>query len=207
MKNKILSISIILILLSFIFINNNVFALDYDLSDYKNHDLMSGSWFIYYSEEENIIYLVTTDSTSRQYLTCYLSNGYDWSSMGSLGNFSNMGGFYRYSFNTSTRKFEEREHIDNGCLNFGNPSGKIIASGCDLYNYLNGWSSFFQVTPVPLTVYIPEMTLSMELEKIQVQEMWKTLMKNVVISLLAFVVSYLALRKAWSFLRIQLKGS
>lgn len=55
--------------------------------------------------------------------------------------------------------------------------------------------------------FFQNLTLAQELEKIQVLEMWKTLMKNVVISLLAFVVSYLALRKAWSFLRIQLKGS
>lgn len=204
MKSKILIIFCIVILLSSFILINNVYAANYDLSDYKNQNLMNGSWFIYHSENENLIYLVTTDNTSRPYLTCYLSGGYDWSSMGELGNCSNMGGFYRYTFNTSTSKFEDKEHIDNGCLNIGNPTDKIIASGCNLYTY-QSWISFFQQTPVPLVVNIQPKTVTQVLEKTQVMEVWKNLMKTLVVSLIVFLVGLVGLRKAWTFLKTALR--
>ena len=57
MKNKILTISIIFILLSFIFINNNVFASSYDLNDYKNY-ISDNNWAIVYSDTTTEFYLL-----------------------------------------------------------------------------------------------------------------------------------------------------
>lgn len=216
MKNKILTISVIFILLSFIFINNNVFAASYDLSDHKNH-ISDKSWCIVYSYSSENFYLLVSDNTTYKYFYTfdlslnengiYTSNGeflvsssYGSSPYGSQGN------FHSYVFDKDTLVFNYLSQQYTPASHFNCGECEIIASNLDIYNP-NKLSIFFQATPVPSVVRIAPMTLSEELEKIQVQEMWKILMKNVVISLLVFVVSYLALRKAWSFLRTQLKGS
>lgn len=196
MKNKILAVFFIFILISYCFIGTSVYATNYDLSDYENKDLMNGSWFIYYDQSSNLIYLVTSDSTSRPYLTCYLSGGYDWSSMGKLGDYSNMGGFYKYTFNLSTNTFENKKHIDNGCLNFGDPTDKIIASGCDLYRY-QSFTSFFQPTPVPSMVNIP---IAKELEKVEMTQEITTTLVGLAKYLIPLLVSLLAFWKAWQIL-------
>lgn len=73
--------------------------------------------------------------------------------------------------------------------------------------YFNDLSFCCTAKSTDLNFFFQNLTLAQALQLNNPVREMKTLMKNVVISLLVFVVSYLALRKAWSFLRTQLKGS
>lgn len=218
MKNKILTISIIFILFSCAFINNSFarcgditivngysynteffnaqyqFVVLYNIAEdtlygflhtKTNHDLCETQRYYLYEDDTNFYLRARCDHYNDfQVQNCIK---YD-KSTDSFVNFSSYDLYFYMSFNKSEWKL-----VDIGCLVYRDADYTTLAN-------LEEYDFFFQA---PVT----EITLAQALEKIQVQEMWKTLMKNVVISLLVFVVSYLALRKAWSFLRTQLKGS
>lgn len=222
MKNKILTISIIFILLSFIFINN-CFAIQLDnftenyyfflpdtcyntlitLDEYNNDNynffsvVNNGTFEVYFFDKSLNIKFKVTRSDSNNYGQYCITN------MDDLSNFS-CKAYYIGEKSGSINKTSTLNYfaIPNSMWNYytGYSKKAYLYTNLEFYSVDNSNDFFFNA---PVT----ETTLAQELEKIQVQEMWKTLMKNVVISLLAFVVSYLALRKAWSFLRIQLKGS
>lgn len=216
MKNKILTISIIFILLSFIFINNNVFAsVSYT---YNNKEIILPD--LPFDTEQHPYYILGycnhyLDGTSSSYLVAYPKGTYDKyyflnvSGENCVSYYGNDSGnksgwtyyYIKYSddYSSSSYQWTSAENTSLDYIKFGS-KGYIISSTFDVYTD-SSFTDFFFKAPVT------EITLAQALEKIQVQEMWKTLMKNVVISLLVFVVSYLALRKAWSFLRTQLKGS
>ena len=83
-------------------------------------------------------------------------------------------------------------------------SSIVVASGTNIYA-LGNTSVFFQTTPVPSVVYIQPLTLAEELEKAETVEVFKKLMRNVVVSLVVSLVGFLSLRKAWTFLKKDLK--
>lgn len=105
--------------------------------------------------------------------------------------------YYTVSENGGTLNLQ-----DSNATSFHNSSH---CSGNTIYMYTNvnvytdsSCTDFFFKAPVM------EITLAQELEKIQVQEMWKTLMKNVVVSLVVFLVGLIAFLKAWNWLKTQL---
>lgn len=70
----------------------------------------------------------------------------------------------------------------------------MIYSNADILNKDDG-TVFFQKTPL---------TLADHLEKAEAVEMFKDLMKKLVVSLIMFLIGLIGLRKAWTFLRTAL---
>lgn len=127
--NKLCIIFIIALLLLNIFINNSVFGATYDLSDYKNQELIGGKFVIIYSLDNDKIYLLTVERADYPYIytnqhadskddKVYSSGG--WICSYSAGFNGNAQGHIKYyTYNTETSKFENRQHggIGNGAFN------------------------------------------------------------------------------------------
>lgn len=206
MKNKILTISIILILLSFIFINS-CFATgfeDYptvpilnkingvDVSNFNHHIL------IYHGSDAIILKVVYF---SKEYLdpTFYIWN--DDSFIISIEGDGKPPVFYyqNYLFDTTSNSWNIA--LNGSCNNFqkfGLSGYTFYASTVDIYNSDRA-TLFFQQTPVP-----QDLTLAMVLEMNSPMEIFKKQMKNVVVSLVAFLVGLVAFLKAWAWLKTQL---
>lgn len=199
MKNKILAISIIFILI--IFINISFASTTSELPSMFElciEDLSSKSINYY----DYIILTSPIDESGVKvvYFYFFINDTYQCYISSNIIKCNHVNIYAFYNYTSSDYIIEESKNLDT-ILSYTNLNAVSVSySSFDLKN--EDGSLFFQQTPVP-----QDLTLAVVLEMIQVQEMWKTLMKNVVISLLVFVVSYLALRKAWSFLRTQLKGS
>lgn len=207
MKSKILTIFCIIMLLSSFILINNVYAANYDLSDYKNYT--SGkNWMIFHTLSDNTFYLIVLDSgylytNGLRYEdngncligSCVLaSNDLTTNPWGSPKSFN------VYKFNNSSNKFE---HLKN-TTEFSIEHSYLIASNVTI-RYAGNHSDFFQATPVPSVVHIASTTLAKELETVQVTKVWKTLMKTLVVSLIVFLVGLVGLRKAWTFLKTALR--
>lgn len=203
MKNKILSILYIFTILSFILINN-CFAITF-----KN-DSEIYTIELPFDVNEHPDFLILKFTNGKGYQVLFPAGEYDLPFYRTSGDgiqyylkgSTTYGQWNYYNYTISSDSWSEMKttiQCEAKIYSNGSHVSDVIYSNTDIILKSDS-SIFFQRTPVTGT-------LALELETIQVQEMWKTLMKNVVISLLAFVVSYLALRKAWSFLRIQLKGS
>lgn len=209
MKNKILAISIIFILLSFIFINNSVFAASYDLSDYENH-VGSNAYLIAYDETDKIFYLFVSANSGTKYFiggsatvedSKYISYGIACS--GSYGSWQgNQCNYYVYTFDSSTNTFTNKTtyypssqfYFDNNML--------IIATNTDYYHWENT-TPFFQATPLPSVVYIQPLTIAEEMEKMKVQELSQTIVTTIVglaKYLIPLLICLLGFWKAWKLL-------
>lgn len=208
MKNKTLPILCIFILLSFIFINN-VFAVSYDLSDYKNH--VSGSnWFILYSTDNDKFYLITgmyayfyLDGLSLNEDGNYTTNGgVVNSSLCSNSPWSRMGDTYVRTFDPNTSTFGSSVSYGvNDTARFNAGHSIVVASGMTIYK-LQDISIFFQATPVPSQVVIPSETTQVEIPALetveQIPEMIVTTLKLIIpvglVVLSVVLVIYLARR-------------
>lgn len=196
MKNKILTISIVFILLSFIFINN-VFARDINI-DLSSISYVQYGYVIYECNDGNIYLACSPDSAHN--LTGYINNHIVYSEKNTYSaGCAWYTVLYKINEDNTFTFICNQDPFDSSSYQVS----KILYSDRDVYTEQKK-SLFFLATPIPEPIPV---TLAGVLETTNPMEIFKTLMKNVVISLLVFVVSYLALRKAWSFLRTQLKGS
>lgn len=207
MKNKILTVSIIFILLSFAFINFslgftiNSITCDYngttytlDLPDevynysyyFIARQIGTDQVFIYCSNEPFIYNEKCSayyDSNKVDCLTCYKSTVC----------------YYKYKLTTSTEwEFLSKTglHVSGILTPSQNYWYEFIYTNVDICD--SSGTVFFQQTPL---------TLEEVLMKAEAVKTFQTMMKNVVISLLVFLISFVALYKGWNFLRTQLKGS
>lgn len=204
MKNKILSISIIFILLSFIFINNIIFAsttftftdrfgVERTVPSFPQDEVLGDKSFYHYAivklgNNKNGLYIASGDGyfynkgTTDLYCStqCYMASISDG----------------EYVLSDTICKAKERLCSYNEICYFS--GGLFDGLDSTTYTLEPMGDFFFHQTPVT------EITLAQELEKIQVQEMWKTLMKNVVVSLVVFLVGLVAFLKAWNWLKTQL---
>ena len=204
MKNKILSIAIIFIILSFIFINNNVFAVTYDLSDYENY-VDGKNWVICYDIEEDKFVLITTSSKylygnsimqdeEGKYYISYstLSSDYlDTDPWGLPGQIS----IYNFDYTTSTFNFSSNtsqlEHKNDYY---------IIACNCTIYNATDN-SIFFPPTPIPLVENIRQMVLVKKLEEVEMMEPTMREILTLAPIMIILIASYLGLRKGLTLLK------
>lgn len=216
MKKKILFTSILLLFISLLFINNNVFATTYDLSDYKNHLHSGSAWVLVYSIDNDNFYMVTGGSSNNKYTYCgtttlesgeIVSTGYFLFS-GALGSgmSQSLGDNYVCEFNKETNTFGSRVKYGWDTQGTQNAIGKcrIIASGQDVHPF-NKSDVFFQQTPVPSKVIIGQTTLAEELEMAQVTENFQTMIRGIIPYLIALVVGLVAFWKAWQLLLKQLR--
>lgn len=197
MKNKILTISIILILLSSIFISSNVFAAEtvdlsccYDVIPLHENGDQYCPYFIYL--DNGTYYLVFPQNNS-------CSNIYLYSVYAKTIKTDN-GGIHIYTYNSTNNCFDYLKSKSSNVVEVPD-SATFIASNINLYYEREG-NCFFTQTPVPLPQ--KEQTLATVLEETNPMEMWKTLMKNVVVSLVVFLVGLIAFSKAWAWLKTQL---
>lgn len=216
MKKKILFTSILLLFISLLFINNNVFATTYDLSDYKNHLNSGNVWVIVYSRVNGNFYLVTGEKSTRPYFistkltdedgTVY-SNGYFITSGGTGSSYNNsLAGVYLFTFDFESNTFKGGTYYnwEGTTTNKVIGSCDIIASGSDIYNWENT-PAFFTRTPLPLQVVIAPTTLAEELEMAQVKENFQTMIRGIIPYLIALVVGLVAFWKAWQLLLKELR--
>lgn len=203
MKNKILPILCIFILFSCIFINS-CFASDtsdfswtyndytYNLPNLRNSVnttyglIITGEEYKYFRivelldyPSDNSIHIASTYGGSFSYYT----------SSGALGKYN----VWAYDLEKGTLKLEYTE-VDNWDWSLHYPT---LYSTYDIYD-TNGTDIFFQKAPVPPT------TLAGVLEATNPTEVFKNLMKNVVVSLIVFLVGFLTFSKAWAWLKTQL---
>lgn len=199
MKNKIILISFIFILVSCVFINNNVFAstdytyngetitlpdLPFDTDEYPNYG-------IYYHKDNGYTCFYARYDMDKAFITPNkesngtINNRISYYQLGT----TTKGTWYYYLLKDGA--WGSRQHTDTGYMHW---TQHVLYSSFDIYTDYT-FTDFFFKAPV---------TLAMELEKIQVAEMWKTLMKNVVVSLVVFLVGFLAFSKAWAWLKTQL---
>lgn len=124
MKNKILVVSIIFILFSFIFINNSVLGATYNLSDYENQELIGDKFVIIYSLDNDKIYLLTIQLSNYPYIytskhadstedKIYSSGSWVCCNSSSFNGYGQAAIIY-YTYNTQTNKFENRKQAGIG---------------------------------------------------------------------------------------------
>lgn len=200
MKNKILAISIIL-LLSFIFISSNVYASEtgyvsppdkiieeLESKEYYNnpdYDYLVYKWNSNYS----ILFVEKTDTLK---FYTYIGNHVYINANEAFNGY-----LFTYDSSytlTSSEEVINATWIDRNC---GFIDDNVGVSSMNIYTDNTFTEIFFQAP-------VQEITLAQELEKIQVAEIWKTLMKNVVVSLVVFLVGLIAFLKAWAWLKNQL---
>ena len=171
MKNKILTISIIFITLSFIFISNVSFGATYNLNDYKNV-VGSNRWVIVYSVDVDKIYLITTHCT-------FLGRDWEYRWIGSQSNtefYAYMGSIVVYEFNEETEKFVSlgsKQHQTYSC----GSNLEYIASNTDVL-YPNTSTStvvVFQQTPLPSKVVLKPTLMEMVELNLKTQIVQETL--------------------------------
>ena len=206
MKNKILKISIILILLSFIFVNKNVFGASYDLSDYKNH-IGSNSWLIAYDETNNIFYLFVAYGSGKNFIggiktiddvnylnygiACSASSGSYWAQA--------QYNYTVYTFDSSTSMFTNPKLFTPGSSFLFDSSMLFIASNTDYYYWENG-TPFFQATPVPSMVHIATGVVDKALEKVEMTQEITTTIVGLAKYLIPLLICLLGFWKAWQIL-------
>lgn len=215
MKKKILFTSILLLFISLLFINNNVFATTYDLSDYKNHLHSGNSWVVVYSIDNDNFYMITSE-TSNSYIYSRattldsgesVSSGYFLFSTELGSNMSmSLRKPYVCTFDKNTNTFGSRTQYswDDNATTKVIGKCRIIASGLDVHPF-NKTEVFFQQTPVPSKVIIGQTTLAEELETAQVKENFQTMMSGIIPYLIALVVGLVAFWKAWQLLLKELR--
>lgn len=198
MKNKILTVSIIFILLSFTFISNNVFASDttFTFTDRFGNEHIVPAFPL--NEELGINsschYAIVTQGDYKDSLYIASGDGYFY------GTNSMFCSTTCYVADLSNGQYVLRSTI---C------SANVRLCGVGEICYFSGGlfiakdTSTYTVEPMG-NFFFHQITLAESLEMIQVQEMWKTLMKNVVVSLVVFLVGLVAFLKAWNWLKTQL---
>lgn len=204
MKNKILAISIIFILLSFLFINNSVFATEttntlivdgHDMSDIYNYFSPDDAFFIYIAPETTSYFFykptangytshVSLFSTSNEATVQYYDSSWNY-----------YGHVKFYSFDTSTEKFNFAWEGDvNGDHNISNMN--IVYSSKGIYN--SDHTTFFMNPPV--TEQPETTTLKPILEKVEMKQPIITTIVGLAKLLIPFLVCLIAFWKAWQLL-------
>lgn len=205
MKNKILTISIIFILISLVFVNNNVFA-TYDFN-YNGSDVSLPDLPFDITEHPDFIFGYSTNFSTHFYVIGYPTSEYekvflDNSSNNAIAYYktgtTTLGQWTYWEIAVGSGNDWAKRSTQGGLFKFGG-SGTIITSGVDIYSNNSYTEIFFQKTPAPPT------TLAGVLEATNPLEMWKTLMKNVLVSLVVFLVVLIAFLKAWAWLKNQLR--
>lgn len=197
MKNKIFIISIIFILISFCFIGNNAFASstftftdrfgnERTVPSFPESDIVSSSnsfAVVNTGNYKNALYVATGDGF-------FYGGGSVFCSTPCYMIYL-VNGEYVIQPNTCTANASlcsasELCYFSTGLYADKDKSSVIIEPGGD----------FFHLAPL---------TLGQELEKVEVAEVFKKMIKNVVISLLVCLIGFLSLRKGWTFLRTALR--
>ena len=205
MNNKIITISIIFILISFCFINT-CFAYTVD----TDYELPETNLFTEYitGKDDNGYYIINGSSTvcdryfvitdGKELVYIFVSDGY----------FSDDAKTY-YMNNRETYNYIYFEYYLDGSFKRQNSLRNDTSMGV-MFNQDYVYTSFdckfadgtvfFQAPPV----MEQETTLAMVLEQNNPMEIFKILMKNVVVSLVVFLVGLVAFLKAWAWLKTQL---
>lgn len=199
MKNKIFTISIIFILLSLIFINNNIFAYSMDDAPWTPDETTLN--FIYNRDEYksgkyNYVFYQVYGS-NKNYMV-FFSKDLDiipvveWSEENSCYQLSIGSAENTFDFIRVENDYYVTEYTDN----FISPVliGQYFHADVNVSNKTTG-TYFFQSAPV---------TLAEALEVANPIQQWKLQMKSVVVSLVVFLVGLIAFFKAWAWLKIQL---
>ena len=207
MKNKILTITVIFILLSFIFINTNVFATEttntlivdgHDMSDIYNYFSPDDAFFIYIAPGTTSYFFykptgngytshVSLFSTKETATVLYCNSS--WNYYGHV-NF--------YSFDTSTERFKLAWEGDcNGDHNISNMN--IVYASKGIYNADH--ETFFMNPPAPP---VPT-TLAGVLEATNPTQTFQTMIHGIIPYLIALVVGLVAFWKAWQLLLKELR--
>ena len=209
MKNKILSISIIFILLSFIFINNSVFA------------TVTSGYTFYNIEQEVIDYVYSLPEYTDD--CCVIiakdSGGYQVriiSKYGSLYVDSNRYGRINLA-STDEMIFNFYQlNFDGSNVSISSGPTQLTRSSFELY--LNAWdynifsnvdiytdstcTDFFYKAPIVEPV---QETLATVLAQNSPIQIFSSLIQNVLVSLTVFLVGLVAFSKAWVWLKTQLR--
>lgn len=210
MKNKILSILCVFILVSCLFINNNVFAANtvdvIDIEDealfnliYQTEEYKSGDYYFVVGRGDNssayykIVFLKKTDN-----LKAYVNNfsGSDYYVYYSVGNDQSI---YKATINPTELVFLENKISHKSNLFYLSKSGMFYAN-FDIYSD-NTYTDFFFKAPI----MEQELTMAQILEQNNPVQTFSNLMKNVVVSLVVFLVGLVAFLKAWTWLKSQLR--
>lgn len=199
MKNKILVISIILLLLSCVFINNS-FAVEnkthtitgingttFTFPDFSGTNIENGFFIQYW----NGVYYMGVFNSNNVHL--YINSTYK---IGSTVSYT------EYKLNTSSNSWDfYREMSAN---NEATTDGLLFYTTHDVYS--SKTSNNINITKTGNNFFVPPpvVTLATVLEETNPTEMFKNLMKNVVVSLVVFLVGLVAFLKAWAWLKTQL---
>lgn len=224
MRNKILIISFIFILLSLVLVNN-CFAYNYsNLEWYDKHyityDIENDKYKLFFEDKEYDL------SIKKENSNIFIIRDFGSSATVYHFNFSENAKYYFYLGNgddnnlyfTCTEDYTIVSYTDyyNGTIsdvstnNFNANSTKSFSKYYDWYilsPYITGiytdssCTDFFFKTPVMET---EKTTLAEVLEAANPTEVFKNLMKNVVVSLIVFLVGFLTFSKAWAWLKTQL---
>lgn len=204
MKNKILTISIVFILISFIFINNNIFASEindnslivdgYDMSDAYNYFTVDDAFVIVHSWGTQY-YLVVPNSPG---YTAYCAISSTNAVLYYNENWNELSGhaYTFYLYNPENLKFEYAWTgntgdwtLDNGALIFGYASKGV---------YNQDHTTFFMNPPVAEQQEIT--TLKPILEKVEMKEPIVTTIVGLAKLLIPLLICLLGFWKAWRLL-------
>ena len=198
MKNKILTISIIFILLTFVFINTNVFAgnlgdLNVDITTISHTQY---GYVIYKSTDGNIYLACSPDSIHPN--ATYTNNHICFSGTSGYSSGSSwITKVYKINSDNSITFIADQQP--------GNSSdykvSEVYYSDRDIYTQ-NKASLFFLATPIPDP--IPE-TLAGVLEMSNPTQTFQTMMRGIIPYLIALVVGLVAFWKAWQLLLKELR--
>lgn len=184
--HKILPILSILILVSFIFINNNAFAANLEITLSDEHitnatNIANGRNFF-----------IATNPSHCWLFICELENASFIVDNGTIKSTNGNVLFYCLP-NTSSIEFV----FNTTNTSAGNSTAyTYLYSSADILN--TDGTVFFQRPPV---------TLAEILEATNPTQTFQKMMKTVVASLIVFLVGFLSFRKAWAFLKAQMKAS
>ena len=208
MINKILSILCVFILVSCLFINNNVFAANtvdvIDIEDealfnliYQTEEYKSGDYYFVVGRNDvsyyKIVFLRKTDN-----LKAYVNNfsGSEYYIYYSVGIAQSI---YRASKNPTELTLMETKDSNKSNKLYNSKSGEFYAN-FDIYSD-NTYTDFFFKAPI----MEQELTMAQILEQNNPVQTFSNLMKNVVVSLVVFLVGLVAFLKAWTWLKSQLR--
>lgn len=196
-------LSLILLLFNFSFVNANMIfnynSVEYNLPDIPTYDTEKYSdYVIFYDSSDSSYILILQPKTGH---TFFDSNKNSLTFLTNNGGISVIG--YRYYVGNELKwkdySFNQNElgsYFSN--FNIDNTGSRmLIYSSCYIYIDENGSDIFFRPP-------VQEITLAQELAGVQVTKQWKTLMKNVVVSLVVFLIGLIAFLKAWAWLKMQL---
>ena len=196
MKNKILTISIIFILLSFIFINS-CFAYS---SSNSVQTLFSAC--TNYLDDHNITYydyVVLEKYNAKEYIFIFLTNSnYTFKANTSKN-------YISANYNIIFHFDSNEEDLSVFSSNTGSTVYDIFSlsmfyptySTFDIYNSSN--ALFFQLTPVPPSTLVEALEIS------KPKETFQTMMSGIIPYLIALVVGLVAFWKAWQLLLKELR--